>query len=68
MRSLLLLLALLLAGSATNFLSPAPVTADGCTRYCATNACGYTCCYRECCGKICFDLDCAPPPPCEGEN
>ncbi|HEY9421218.1 MAG TPA: hypothetical protein VIW92_07375 [Thermoanaerobaculia bacterium] len=65
----LLLLSLVLAGSVSGLLSsPAPVKADGCTRYCATNACGYTCCYRECCGRICVDLDCAPPPPCEIEN
>jgi hypothetical protein len=61
----LLLLSLVLTGSAAGLLSsPASVKADGCTRYCATDACGYTCCYRECCGRICVDLDCAPPPSC----
>ena len=62
----LLLLSLVLAGSVSGLLSsPAPVNADGCTRYCFTDACGYTCCYQECCGKICVDLDCAPPPSCD---
>jgi hypothetical protein len=65
----LMLLSLVLASSAVGLLSsPAPVKADECTRYCFTDACGYTCCYQECCGRFCVDLDCAPPPSCDGNN
>ena len=66
MRKLLLLAMFVLVASALGFSTPRPAEADGnCVLYCATNSCGYTCCYRECCGRICFDLDCAPPPPCD---
>lgn len=68
MRKLLLIL-VALAGSAAGLLSPPPVQADGCVTYCAVmNSCGYICCYQQCCGNRCVDLDCAPPPPCDGDN
>lgn len=66
-----ILMILLLAGAAAGLsLSPA-AKADpgGCVTFCTEpNACGYVCCYQQCCGRICVDLDCAPPPPCPGDN
>jgi hypothetical protein len=63
------LLTLALALSVAGFVSAPPATAGSCVTYCSQpDACGYVCCYQQCCGKICVDLDCAPPPPCEGNN
>lgn len=68
MRKLMLVI-LALVSSTAALLSPASAKASNCTTYCSDpNPCGYVCCYMECCGKRCVDLDCAPPPPCEGEN
>jgi hypothetical protein len=65
----LLMLSLVLAGTVSGFLSPAPVTAQDCILYCTTpDACGYSCCYRECCGKTCVFLACPPPLDCENNN
>ncbi len=68
----LILLSLVLAGSAAGLLSPSPASGappgGDCVTYCSTDPCGYTCCYRTCCGENCIDLDCAPPPSCEGNN
>jgi hypothetical protein len=65
----LMLMVLALVISTAAFLSPAPATASGCITYCSDpNPCGYVCCYMQCCGNRCVDLDCAPPPPCEGTN
>jgi hypothetical protein len=61
----LLMLSLVLAGSLSGLLSPAPVTASDCVLYCTTpDPCGYSCCYRECCGKTCVFLACPPPLEC----
>lgn len=71
MRKLMVLSLLALGASATGLLSPRPADAGSggsCVTYCSTNACGYTCCSRQCCGNICIDLDCAAPPPCDGDN
>lgn len=65
----LTLMTLALVLSVAGFVSAPPATADSCVTYCSQpNACGYVCCYQQCCGRICVDLDCAPPPPCEGDN
>lgn len=69
----LLLLSLVLAGSVAGLLSPSPASGRppgiDCVTYCTVpNACGYVCCFQQCCGDRCVDLDCAPPPPCEGDN
>jgi hypothetical protein len=65
----LMLAVLVLAGSMTGLLSPPVATADNCVTYCTTpNPCGYVCCFQQCCDGRCVDLDCAPPPPCEGDN
>jgi hypothetical protein len=69
MRKLILLAILAVAAAVSGLYSPPPVAADSCVTYCGpANSCGYICCYRQCCGKICVDLDCAPPPACEGDN
>ena len=72
MRKLILVSLLVLGGSAAGFFN-APAAASGgggsCVTYCSTpNACGYVCCYQQCSGNRCVDLDCAPPPPCDGSN
>lgn len=68
MRKLMLVI-LALVISVAALLAPAPVKANGCITYCTDpNPCGYVCCYMECCGSRCVDLDCAPPPPCGGDN
>jgi hypothetical protein len=72
MRKLMMLSLLALGTSAAGLFSPSSANAAGsggtCVTYCSTNACGYTCCYQQCCGNRCIDLDCAPPPPCGGDN
>ena len=69
MRKLVMLVMLALAAAVAGLSSPPPVQADSCVTYCSpANSCGYICCYRQCCDKICVDLDCAPPPPCDGDN
>ena len=68
----LILLTLALASAAAGLLSPLQAKPPGggnCVTHCTTpNACGYICCYERCCGDNCVILDCAPPPPCGGEN
>lgn len=70
----LLFLSLVVAGSAAGLFSPSPASGrppilTDCLVYCTVpNACGYYCCYQRCCGDDCVFLDCAPPPPCEGDN
>ena len=70
----LVLLSLALAFSVAGLVTPPAASAgrcdyNSCVTYCSSpNACGYVCCYQQCCGDCCVDLDCAPPPPCEGEN
>ncbi|HSS48105.1 MAG TPA: hypothetical protein VLX28_04095, partial [Thermoanaerobaculia bacterium] len=60
---------LTLAAAASGLYSPKTATADTCVTFCSpANACGYICCYQQCCGNRCIDLDCAPPPPCPGDN
>jgi len=73
MRKLVLLGILALIATVTGLTSPPPTEAAGgggnCVTYCApVNSCGYICCYQTCCGNRCIDLDCAPPPPCPGDN
>lgn len=69
MRKLMALSLLVLGASAAGLFSPRPADATTCVTYCTTpNACGYVCCFQECCGSRCIDLDCAPPPPCDGDN
>ena len=49
--------------------APAKATGGSCVTYCTTpNACGYVCCFEQCCNGRCIQLDCAPPPPCGGDN
>ncbi len=67
----LMMLSLLVLGASVAGLSPRSAAASGgdCVTYCTTpNACGYVCCFQTCCGNRCVDLDCAPPPPCGGDN
>ena len=67
----LMLMTLIVAGALTGLFSPAPAKATGgsCVTYCTTpNACGYVCCFEQCCNGRCIQLDCAPPPPCGGDN
>jgi hypothetical protein len=70
MRKLMLVMTLALAGAAAGLFSPPPAkAASGCTTYCsAPDACGHFCCYKQCCNGRCVILDCAPPPPCGGDN
>ncbi len=69
MRKLFLLTVLALAAAASGLYSPRPVAADSCVTFCSpASSCGYICCYQQCCGNFCIDLDCAPPPPCPGDN
>ena len=68
MRKLVLAI-LVLVGSVAGFLSPSPAKAGSCVTYCsAPDPCGYVCCFQQCCNGRCVDLDCAPPPLCEGNN
>ena len=70
----LLFLSLVVACTAVGLFSPSPASGGrpfptDCVITCTfPNACGYVCCYERCCGDDCVILDCAPPPPCEGEN
>ena len=69
MRKLLFLALFVLGGLAAGLFSPRPADATTCVTYCTDpNACGYVCCFEQCCGSRCIDLDCAPPPPCGGDN
>jgi hypothetical protein len=68
MRKLMLLVLLILGGSAAGLFSPSRAAAGNCVTHCTDpDPCGYVCCYEQCCGNRCVILDCAPPPPC-GEN
>jgi hypothetical protein len=73
MRKLMMLSLLVLGAAVAGLFSPRPAAASGsggtCVTYCSVpNACGYVCCFQTCCGNRCVDLDCAPPPPCGGDN
>jgi hypothetical protein len=73
MRKLMMLSLLVLGASVAGLFSPSPAAAappgGTCVTYCSVpNACGYVCCFQQCCGSRCIDLDCAPPPPCGGDN
>ncbi|HEX4960306.1 MAG TPA: hypothetical protein VF173_05675 [Thermoanaerobaculia bacterium] len=70
MRKLMLIATLALTGAAAGlFSSPRAEAGGNCVTYCSTpNACGYVCCFQQCCDGRCIDLDCAPPPPCGGDN
>jgi hypothetical protein len=71
MRKLMLMTLIVAAAALTGLFSPPPAQATGgsCVTYCTTpNACGYVCCFQQCCNGRCIDLDCAPPPPCGGDN
>jgi hypothetical protein len=69
MRKLMSVLLLVVGGSAAGLFTASPAAGSNCVTYCsAPDPCGYVCCFQQCCGRICVDLDCAPPPPCEGNN